>query len=308
MVGGLVSSIDWTEEDGVWTCSLGLLNGGYSRMRLEPGSQLSFQVLRGRYCTGYTRLSGRRGRGGVLDAWRERRRCPQGAEVSRGTQCPSCAANDVVRPCLRCDGSSCLAHPELSRVCWSETYYVYLASFGGETVKAGVSNGRRVVKRWVEQGANAAMRVLVGNGREARRYEGRVQEELGALNHVRSSKKTEIEGRSGMEGDLRILDSFSERVHGSFQEALHFHEGPQVLLPHYRLPRLQVKPLSLRVREGLKVSGEVLGAKGPILYIRVGDLPHTLNLRSLVGRRVESEDGLSTSSQAGLDRFLQRSA
>lgn len=304
-MGGLVSSLDWTEDDGVWTCSLGLLNDGYSRLRLEPGSRLSFQVLRGRYCTGYIRLSGRRGRGGAVDFWRERRRCPQEAEVSRGTQCPSCAANDVVRPCLRCDGGSCVAHPELSRVCGSETYYVYLATFGGETVKAGVSNGRRVVKRWVEQGANAAIRVLVGNGREARRYERRIQEDLGALNHVFSGQKMDpVRRRNDIGAAVELLERFRGSVHDAFPEENHFHEEPQVLLPLYGLPEFDKRPVKLSVKNRLQASGTVLGVKGPILFLEMGGLSRSLSLSRLLGRLIETEELTKVRTQSGLERFM----
>ncbi|TRO49186.1 DUF2797 domain-containing protein, partial [Candidatus Bathyarchaeota archaeon] len=181
----LVSSVEWRPLKGGWVCSLLCLDEGYSRISLEPGSEFAFRVLTGRFCVGYKGLSA--GGGGHLDSWREQRPCPNRAEVVRGSQCRGCSSADVMRACLRCDGTVCSAPPSVREACEAGTAYVYLASFGDGRIKAGVSRGRRVLKRWVEQGADVALRVLRGDGREVRRFEGRIQKELGALNQVRSS-------------------------------------------------------------------------------------------------------------------------
>lgn len=155
MAGKLVSAVMWREEGDRWSCSLLHLENGCSRIVLEPGFNLSFSVLEGRFCVGYTELSSKVEDGNSLDSWMELRPCPTGAEIGRGIRCVDCLSSDIMRPCLRCDGTNCLAHPDLGRVCKGSTAYVYLATFGGR-IKAGVSQGRRVLKRWIEQGADAA--------------------------------------------------------------------------------------------------------------------------------------------------------
>jgi len=301
----LVSAIDWRRERGRWSCGLICLDEGFERVPLEQGSQVSFRVLRGRYCVGFTRLSTGTGDEGSPDAWKEFAPCPQGEEVHRGTQCGQCSRSDVSLPCLRCDGGECLADPALRRACEGNTAYVYLASFGAGRIKAGVSQGRRVVKRWIEQGADAARRVLVGNGREARRFEKRIQEELGILRLLKAEQKTDLtRSGPGIEESMGLLDSYEEEVHRLFPEENRFHEEPRLLLQHYGLPRLDRRPLELRVRGGLTVSGRVLGAKGPVLLIEGGGMPFTVSLSRLVGRRIETEGVAPTSTQAGLERFL----
>ena len=305
MAGKLVSAVMWREEGDRWLCSLLHLENGCSRIVLEPGFNLSFRVLEGRFCVGYTELSSKVKDGDSLNSWKELRPCPTGAEIGRGIRCVDCLSSDIMRPCLRCDGTNCLAHPDLGRVCKESTAYVYLATFGGDRIKAGVSQGGRVLKRWIEQGADAACRVLVGNGREVREFEKRVQNELGALNHVRAGlKMNPVRRQTDVEAAIELLEDYKWRVYDLLPKENHFNEEPQLILPHYRLPEFDRRPLKLRVREGLQASGVVLGVKGPILFLEMGGLPYSLNLYKLLGRRIETEEVVPMKSQTGLDHFL----
>ncbi len=307
MAGMLVSSVEWRHLGERWGCSLLCLDKGYSRISLDPGSQFAFRVLDGRFCVGYTGLSSKGG--GRLDSWREQRPCPNCVEVERGIHCGDCSSVDVMRACLRCDGTVCFAHPEVKRACEASTAYVYLASFGDGRIKAGVSRGRRVLKRWVEQGADVALKVLAGNGMEVRRFESRIQRELGALNHVRSSLKVDpVRRQADVDAALALLEAFRGRVHDLFPEESHYNEEPQVILPLYGLPDFDKRPLQIRVREGLEASGIVLGAKGPVLFMEMNGLPYSLQLNRLRGRRIETQRITPSSSQAGLGLFFGNSA
>jgi len=231
--------------------------------------------------------------------------CPYGAAIKRGIRCRRCAKSDVTRACLLCDGGECSADPAIRRVCEDSVAYVYLASFGAGRIKAGVSQGSRIPKRWIEQGADIAKRVLVGNGREVRRFEKRIQGELGALRQVKADQKINVvRGDSDLEKSIRLLNTFEGKVHEKIPEANHFHEEPQILSSHYPMHQLDRRPLELRIREGLEVSGQVLGLKGPLLFIKMMDLPLAINLNRLVGRKINTEDVSITKAQAGLDRFL----
>jgi hypothetical protein len=301
--GMLVSSVEWHNLEDRWGCGLLCYDGGYSRINLDPGSEFAFRVLDGRFCVGYTGLSLKGG--GHLDAWRAQRPCPNGAEVERGVRCRDCSSVDVMRACLRCDGTVCSARPEVRRACEASTAYVYLASFGDGRVKAGVSRGKRVLKRWVEQGADVALRVLVGDGVEVRRFESRIQRELGALNHVRSSMKVDpVRRQADVDAAVALLEAFRGRVHDLFPEESHYNEEPQVVLPLYGLPGFDKRPLQLRVRAGLEASGVVLGVKGPVLFMEMNGLPYSLQLNRLRGRRIETQGIIPSSSQAGLGIFF----
>ena len=302
----MVSSVEWRNLEDRWGCSLLCLDKGYRRISLDPGSELAFRVLDGRFCVGYTGLSWKGG--GHLDAWREQRPCPNGMEVERGVRCRDCSSADVMRACLRCNGTVCSAPSEVMRACETSTVHVYLATFGDGRVKAGVSRRRRVMKRWVEQGADVALRVLVGNGMEVRRFESRIQRELGALNHVSSSLKIDpVRKQTDIDAAVAFLESFKGRVHAMFPDESHFDEEPQVILPLYGMQDIDKRPLHLRVKAGLEASGTVLGVKGPVLFMEMNDLPHSLRLNRLLGRRIETQGITPSSSQAGLDRFFGNS-
>jgi len=161
------------------------------------------------------------------------------------------------------------------------------------------------MRRWIEQGADVAMRVLVGDGREVRRFERRIQEEMGVLNHVRSIQKMDPVRRSTEIGEaVERLDKFRRGVHDTFPEESHFLEEPQVLLSLYGLPEFDGRPVGLRVKEGLQVSGTVLGVKGPILFLEMGGLPRSLSLNRLLGRRIETDGVEKVRTQSGLERFM----
>lgn len=86
-------------------------------------------------------------------------RCPERSALRRGmTKCGPCNALDLTTQCVRCDGSVCRAEPERRKQCNDTDYVVYLALFGSNTVKVGVSSSARAKTRWAEQGADYGAR------------------------------------------------------------------------------------------------------------------------------------------------------
>lgn len=299
----LISAVDWQEKQRIWSCSLLCYDEGYSRIVLELGANLSFRILKGRFCIGFYGLV--EALEGAPDSWKGLNPCPDGAQVEKGKQCRKCAKLDVARSCLLCNGEKCSADLATRRACEDVLAYVYLASFGERRIKAGVSHESRVPKRWIEQGADVAKRVLVGNGREVRSFEKRIQDELGALRQVKTKEKVNfVSGVSDLALSIQLLEELESRVHKRFPRRHHFHEDPWVLSPYYCLPQLDRRPLALKVEERVEISGQVLGVKGSVLLLKVGDLPFALDLNRLVGRKVDTEEAVQTKTQAGLESFL----
>ena len=110
MSGGLVSAVDWHETEGKWTCNIVYYDNGYVEHPLTSGSKISFRVEDGRYCTGYysNRYNGK-------DSWKSLQPCPYSLKITHGTRCLSCRRNDIMTPCIRCDGSTCLARYEVQK-------------------------------------------------------------------------------------------------------------------------------------------------------------------------------------------------
>ena len=204
-----------------------------------------------------------------------------------------------------CSGEKCSADPATKRACEDAVAYVYLASFGERRIKAGVSHESRVPRRWIEQGADVVKRVLVGSGREVRSFEKRIQDELGALRRVKTKEKVNfMGGSSDLASSFQLLEELESRVHKRFPMRHHFHEEPWILSPYYRLRQLDRRPLELKVGEGVEVSGQVLGVKGPVLLLKAGDVPFALDLNRLVGRKIETDEVVQMKTQAGLESFL----
>jgi len=301
MSGGLVSAFDWRETNDLWVCSLIFYDKVYEELALTPGTILSFRVLGGRYCTGYYASSGRNGFN--FDSVKSLHPCPYNLEITKGISCMGCRNNDVMISCIRCDGSYCNTSIDVQENCINSTAYVYLAAFRNR-IKAGVSRDRRVLKRWIEQGADAARIVLRGNGREVRQYEKKIQIELGAANHVRSNQKIIPAKRTSIDVSLKLLDDYASRVFRLFPDSDKVHEEPVNLLPFYRLPDFKGRPMSMKIQTGSQVYGSILGVKGPILYFEIASQTYALDIHRLLTRKIILDDNKPLNVQSGLRRFF----
>ncbi len=185
--------------------------------------------------------------------------------------------------------------------------YVYLAAFGGK-LKVGTTREDRFVTRWVEQGADAAIRVLTGNGSEVRRLEHMISTQIGVPESVRGEAKVSALGKGDKTKQaLTLLEETRRRVHPIASQNQRFDEDPWILAPHYNIPAMRQKPIRLKVDDNVTVAGEVVGVKGPTLLLRSGEVFYVLGLSELLGRMVEFvSDGVM--SQSGLEPFLKRSS
>ncbi len=71
----------------------------------------------------------------------------------------------------------------------------------------------------------------------------------------------------------------------------------------YRLPPLDRRPIETKVKKDIPISGKILGVKGALLLLSVGNLPHFLNLKHLIGRKIELNGVDAFAVQTALDRF-----
>ncbi len=191
--------------------------------------------------------------------------------------------------------------------CMGSKAYVYLAAFGGK-LKVGVTREDRFVTRWVEQGADAALRVLTGNGSEVRRLEHMISTQLGVPESVRGEAKVSALGREDKTKQaLILLQETRRRIHSLASSNQRFDEDPWILALHYNIPAMKQKPIRLSVDGNVTVAGEVVGVKGPTLLLRSGGVFYVLGLSALLGRSVEFVSGGAV-SQSGLEPFLKRSS
>jgi hypothetical protein len=297
----LVYATRWENANGVWRVKL-LLDGDPGDVTLDRGKNISFRLGKSRFCVGYSRVTCNYS---TMDSLKERIPCPTSSLAESGNQCRSCSAGDASGPCARCIGGTCNAHPSVRETCECSEAFVYLAVFG-DRVKAGVSQGRRVEKRWIEQGADAARRVITGNGREARIYEKRIQDELGALKRVKSEDKMSFTDPRELEWGLKRLQEHADALHTLFPEAKHVDEATTLLSPIYGLPQTRIRPIEVKIRDNTAISGKVLGVKGPILFLENSGIIYSFDLHALTGRKLHEDMSSSTPAQSGLGVYLKR--
>ncbi len=304
MPSQLVAAIEWGKKAGQWTCRLICYDGAFSQLWLDAGSTLSFQISPGHYCVGFTTpATPASATGFAVEPWKALTPCPANAILAKGHQCAACGHRDTVHPCLICDGSVCLADPRHQRRCQNATAYVYLASFGPTRIKAGVAHRSRIPHRWIEQGANLAKRILTGNGMDVRRFEAAIQSSLRVLAGVRTSQKIDTIWKASTTVEAATVATMETQIRQRFPEFPAYQEALQDLTPIYALPPLDRQPLKVTVQSHQQITGTVLGAKGALLLLEVDGLPHVLNLRHLVGRKVIPSRANGIASQRVLDEF-----
>ncbi len=297
----LVLRIEWLKKNGEWICSLICRDEAFSQIWLEHGIKLSFNVQPGKYCIGYVTSSSDTSES--QEAWKTIEPCPLEERIKRGYQCSFCYRADSIGPCLICDGTKCSAKSSIKKLCQEATGYVYLASFGSSRVKVGVARDTRIPKRWIEQGANLAKRIIVGNGMKIRRFENTIQNTLNVLSGLKTNKKVDTLWNKNIDAEVHDITKVEEEIKKRFPDLPYYQETIHDLSNVYKLPKLDRRPIELKVNKNLKVSGRILGVKGSLLLLNFGDLPYYINLTRLLGRKIELKKHNTMIMQTSLDKF-----
>jgi hypothetical protein len=204
---------------------------------------------------------------------------------------------------LICDGTKCAAESSLQRICEKATAYVYIASFGLNQVKVGVAHESRIPQRWIEQGANLAKRIIVGNGIEIRGFEKAIHNALHVLSGLKTNKKVDTLWKKPSTKEICALTRTEEEITKQFPEFPFYQDNLYDLSAIYSLPVLDRRPIELKIKKDIQISGKILGAKGPLLLLDIGSLPHFVNLKHLLGRKIELKGANVMAMQTALDRF-----
>jgi len=212
-----------------------------AQLELEPGRGEDIDFSGRRSCIGY-----RTGEG--------YQPCPNGA--INVNQCPTCSHRDIAR-CYTVGDFS--AYPELYQEAKKEEYCLYLAGFGEDIVKCGVTRKERFEERMREQGADFGCIVAVQTGPDGiYGAEEALQARFGFANSVRLAEK------------MRRLVFDKDAARENFQNAVELVEGSGAL-PDFS-PRIvdfsQCYPRLSSPQQAYSVLGEILGAKGEILLFK----------------------------------------
>lgn len=198
-------------------------------------------------------------------------------------QCPTCQFSDVARVYTIGDFT---LYPHLYDQLLSEKYIIYLAQFGSDITKLGLTRLSRLEERWCEQGADLAAPILEFEGPdEAYKAEALLQEKYSIVGAVRASQKLRRLHFDKEKARLR-LQSIIDRLHDDQSLSSNLLNAKIVdLSSHY--------PQVFNPEEVDFVGGKILGAKGAWLFFEgPSGLHYAVNMHSKEGRFLVSSNPL----------------
>ena len=187
-------------------------------------------------------------------------------------QCPTCAFSDMAKAYTVGDFT---LFPQLYEQAKQEEYCLYLAGFGEDIVKCGVTRKDRFEERMREQGADFGCIVAVQKGPdEIYKSESALQGRFNLANSVRLEQK------------MRRLVFDHQTAQENFKSAVELVRSSGVLedFPASPIDFSQHYPRLHSPQRADSVLGEIMGAKGEILLFKSDGGRHfALNMRQLVG-------------------------
>lgn len=212
--------------------------------------------------------------------------CPDRAELGAETfeQCFACRRATGFNPAF-------YNAPELSpqqRLRNLEPHLVYLAHFGGNTLKVGMTHGKRGIQRLLEQGAR--MGVLLarfGDAYGARALEERVARDLGIAEAVRPARKRHLLGAPFTPDLVRAeLRARVEQIR-ALEPGVELTPELVELDSYYGGSALFERAFTdLTETEPLAISGRCVGMIGDVLLAEQGGQRFMLSLGGALARRV----------------------
>ena len=204
------------------------------------------------------------------------RQCPHFATNTR--QCPSCLAKDMSRAYTVGDFSG---YPALYDEARKEEYALYLAGFGEDIIKCGITRKERFLERMTEQGADFGCIICVFFGPDGvYSAEANVQSRFQFANSVRLAQKM----RRLNFDRATAIEAFRSSVQMVCSSGMLPDFSPDIVdfSPNY--PKLG------KVREEDNISGKIIGSKGEILFYRSSlGVDCAVNMRKKVGTHFERE-------------------
>jgi hypothetical protein len=170
----------------------------------------------------------------------------------------------------------------------------------------GVSVNRRILTRWVEQGADYGMVLAkVRGGMKARKFESILSKDPKLRKSVHPSRKSSaISNEIADDEATKYISDFKDSLDPSLYDFDFNFSGLTKLSKHYNLSEIQAKPtewIEPRARiDGKQIFGKVVGMKGTHLITKIENAYTVANLRRLVGYSIDSEKEIKAVTQSGL--------
>ena len=205
--------------------------------------------------------------------------CKRGAVNVR--QCPTCSYRDVAR-CYTVGDFT--LYPHLYDQLSDEKYVIYLAQFGSDITKVGLTRRSRFMQRWKEQGADLAIALLEFDGPDDAYKAEQLLHSLfdftGAVRATQKIKRLNFDKEKALE---RIESAVNiAKTKDSFSDYL---TDDKIV----DMSKFYPKVANPEIVE--YVDGKVLGAKGWWLFFEGASGTHfATNLNSQVGRFIVKKE------------------
>jgi hypothetical protein len=190
-------------------------------------------------------------------------------------QCPSCQQKDVARVYTVGDFS---LYPHLHEQLSAEKYIIYLAQFGSDITKVGLTRRSRMMERWKEQGADFAIPILEFDGPDdaypAEQLLHSLYDVVGSVRIEQKIKRLKFDSSKARE---RISSIANEIISNPSLSGFVCAEKLADLSSHY--PKIS-NPEIVDF-----VGGSILGAKGQWLFFEgPSDLHYGINMSRQIGK------------------------
>lgn len=251
--------------------------GDEKRRASVLGAQMALRFdFSERWCTGWLDFENRCSRA-----------CPDSAMVDgKYDQCLTCRNRTGFNPAFYHAAEVSEQQQKLNQT----PHYLYLAYLAPGVVKVGISQAARGIKRLLEQGARAAVRLeTFPTALVARQYEAKIAGLNGFVEHVTQGKKLGFlqqvfdaeQARAELE---RAMASVERELHVRF-EAVEFIDTEQHF---YHRPTDATRAKDVSGQEC--IVGEVRAMVGPLLITEWQDELLVYNLKRYIGYRAQHDE------------------
>lgn len=241
---------------------------------LSPGREINFTLSPERWCVGFDEP------GGTVAP------CPDQALAKGGDRCEKCTDRTRILPCLRCKGDRC-GNPARRAGCVFSDHYVYLACYGEDLFKVGVTRIERFPRRILEQGAWGAIAIAAAGGQEVRRIEYAISQ-AGWPDRVNMLPLLTQEPVSDKQTQ-ELLRLQARRIAQRLPDERIVSDGPYVYVAkHY--PRVSGMTPRTLDPERDPLAGTILGIRGGWLLLQAGEETVAASLRNLNGREIKARE------------------
>ncbi len=271
-------------------------NSKIKKIALKFNDYFSVGIVGPKICVGYV----------GTDLYRHP--CPAHEKINGGTQCKLCYQLDVNAVCSRCTGSGCDASSELQSRCINTPTIVYIAGFKSGVLKVGVTRESRGLSRWLEQGADFAVRLTTcPDGLKARKIEDFISSNFGITKVVRRNKKKFFNSTQ------YSFEWFKHELHKLFSKVRELF-GCKISLdnifnfePFYG-KNISVSPTEINIPRDLsdeiRVLGNIVAVKGSFVVLQYEKSHYLIDFSKAYGYHLNWQSQVAMKVQSSLEDFF----